>query len=55
MDTAYYVVQLQREELDFSLDDAGLDRVTQERFGGDPSFCRVESWRQSTFRAAAAE
>ena len=55
MDTAYYVVQPQREELDFSLDDAGLDRVTQERFGGDPSFCRVESWRQSTFRAAAAE
>lgn len=54
IDTPYYVVQPQREALDFSLDDAGMDRVTRERFGGDPSFRKVESWRESTFGSAAA-
>ncbi len=49
MDTPYYVVQPQREALDFSLDDAGVDRATRDRFGGDPSFCSVAEWRNRIF------
>jgi len=52
MDTPYYVVQPQREVLDFALDDGGIDRVTRERFGDDPSFCEVAHWRRGTFKAA---
>ncbi len=53
IDTPYYVVQPQRAVLDFSLDDAGLDRRTRERFGRDPSFRLVEAWRADTFGAVA--
>ncbi len=53
IDTPYYVVQPQREVLDFALDDAGIDRVTRERFGGDPSFREVDAWREDTFGIAA--
>ena len=49
MDTPYYVVQPQREVLDFALDDSGIDRATRERFGDDPSFCKVEDWRRGAF------
>ncbi len=52
IDTPYYVVQPQREALDFSLDDAGLDSATRARFGADPSFREVETWRKDAFGAA---
>jgi catechol 2,3-dioxygenase-like lactoylglutathione lyase family enzyme len=41
--------------LDFSQDDAAIDRVTRERFGDDPSFRTIEAWRQRAFGSEAAE
>ena len=55
IDTPYYVAQPKRGPLDFSQDDAAIDRATRERFGNDPSFCTVESWRQRAFGSEAAE
>ena len=55
IDTPYYVPQPKRGPLDFSQDDAAIDRATRERFGDDPRFCTIEAWRQRAFGSEAAE
>ena len=46
MDTPWYVAQPKRELLDFSLSDEEINETPKARFGDDPSFRPVESWRE---------